>query len=443
MTLAIFKELDERQSRMGYVACIAAVASRELDDRDTLRERFASLVFQKIVPTDDRWGASVGLIDEADLKKLQSYPSRRPALPTTRSADMPGFHYLSDLWLNQRTMPSKTGPLDPERSDVIIEHARHLGILGLGYALTERGSAVRATLPKFLLEKQRPELAPNPMNVFADPAMRAAMAYCYLGSDAVLPYLLQQVVTAGRVSHFDAGVLVRAIEAMLTTMRRIGGIADAETTREIADYMSRVSPEGPAREPTFGARGLPQALQAPAGNRKRHSAAPAKKVHRHHLRPRLEHLIDVGLLARSVPSSDDPPFQAVAATTRAATAFEELREDPRRIQGLLDTKFFGTWAEIHGPAAKPSADRTVLLQFAKAYELVKRSMGFTPGRTVALAASFLALREGVVLEVDPTMELVLNAARGPLNKYFQFSGGTRLDREFMIRVRPELRDELR
>ncbi len=438
MTVAFLQELDERQSRLGYVACLALVASRELDDRDTLRERFVSLAFERILPTDSRWITCIGLVDITDLYEITTFPTRKKSYHTPRGQMIPPFYYLSDLWLKQREMPSKTAPLDPERADVIIEHARHLGVLGLGYSLTETGSAMRATLPRSLIERAKPEASPNPMNVHADPALRAAMAYCYLGSDALLPYLLEQIAPRGGLSHHEGDVLLAAVDAMLETMRRIGGIAEAEITRDIAEYRARVNPAGPVREPTFGSRGRP-ALDAPAGGiERRKKALPEKKVHRHHLRPRLEHFVDIGLLARKQGAEDERPFQVTPVTVRAAQLLADLRDDPRRVHGFLSTKFFATWASIQGLDAAPAdRDRTIRC-FVEAYDLVKRSIGFTPGRTIALAASFLGLRSNLILEVDSTMEVVLEAARGPLNQYFQFSGGTRLDREYMIRVKPEI-----
>ncbi len=444
MTLAFLQELDERQSRLGYVACIAAVASRELDDRDTLRERFVSLAFQRIPPGDSRWKECVGLIDPDDLLKLKSYPSRKETYRPAPGGQEPPYYFLSDLWLNQKVMPSKTAPLDPDRADVIIEHARHLGVLGLGYALTETGCALRATLPRFLVEKQRPELTPNPMNVYFDQALRGAMGYCLLASDALLPYLLQQVSNKGGVSHADAEILLGSVDAMLARMRQLGGIAEAEATRAISEYRERVNPTGPAREPAYGARGQSTLQSMPvAGEKRKKKSLPEKKVHRHHLRPRLEHCVDVGLLARKQEDESDAPFQVTAATGRGAQLYSELRDDPRRIQGFLDRKFFGIWSKIQGlETSEPDPTATVRC-FVHAYDLVKRSIGFTPGRTIALAASFLGLRENLALEVDRTMAVVLEAARGPLNQFFQFSGGTRLDREYMIRIRPEIMDALK
>jgi hypothetical protein len=153
----------------------------------------------------------------------------------------------------------------------------------------------------------------------------------------------------------------------------------------------------------------------------------------------LENLVDVGLLGRE---AGEDGFHITVTTERAATALANVRSDPRRLRHFLDREFFGAWAAIHGIEGKSADKQEVLRHFADAYDRVKRSIGFTPARTVALATSLMALRVGMVAEVATIMELVLDAAKGSLNEYFQFSGGTRLDREYMVRVRPELREAL-
>ncbi len=434
MTLPLLQELDERQSRLGYISCLAIVASRDLDDRDALRERFVNLAFQRVYPSHPSWCGFMELIEASDLSELRNSRSRRKLQGALTQTDEETY-YLSDLWLKQHAMPSKTALLDPERADVVIEHARHLGVLGLGYTLSETGSAVRAYLPY----REYPGVmgpTPNPMNVYEDVSVRAGFAYCLFSSDSLLPFFIDKAVKKKSASASDAGLLLDAVDEMLLVMRRIGGVGEAESTRMIAAYRDRVNPAGPARDPTFGGRGV-QSF-SPSADRTRH-IRPAKRVHKHHLRPRLENLVDVGVLSRA---AGEEGFRVTATTERAAIVFAALREDPRKLRYFLDREFFGAWARIQGIESR-TADRSEVIRcFALAYERVKRSIGFTPARTVALATSLLALRRGMVAEVASTMEMVLDAAKGTLNEYFQFSGGTRLDHEYMIRVRPEIREIL-
>src|SRR5436189_680573 len=117
MTVSFLQELDERQSRLGYVACLALVASRELDDRDALRERFLNLAFARIFRSDPQWKDYLALIDQQDIEELKKWPSRKKIYTAIRGRPSPPYYFSSDLWLKQRTMPSKTAPLDPERAE--------------------------------------------------------------------------------------------------------------------------------------------------------------------------------------------------------------------------------------------------------------------------------------------------------------------------------------
>jgi hypothetical protein len=434
VTVPLLQELDERQSRLGYISCLALVGSRDLDDRDALRYRFLNFAFQRLHRSHPLWRGFMELINAADLEELRNSRSRRKLRGALTRADEETY-YVSDLWLKQDAMPSKTALLDPDRADVVIEHARHLGVLGLGYALSETGSALRAYLPY----RENPGVIgpnPNPMNVYEDVSVRAGFAYSLVSSDSLLPFLIAKIVEKKSASASDAGLLLDAVDEILLVMRRIGGVGEAESTRMIAAYRERVNPTGPARDPTFGGRGLQSVSTAP--ERTRH-IRPAKRVHKHHLRPRLENLVDVGVLGR-VAGEDG--FRVTETTRRAAIQLEGLRGDPRKLRYFLDRQFFGSWARIQGMESRLADRNEVIRFFSLAYDRVKRSIGFTPARTVALATSLLALRHGLVAEVANTMEMVLEAAKGPLNGYFQFSGGTRLDHEYMIRVRPEIREIL-
>jgi hypothetical protein len=75
-----------------------------------------------------------------------------------------------------------------------------------------------------------------------------------------------------------------------------------------------------------------------------------------------------------------------------------------------------------------------LLWFARAFCSVGRDFGFTPGRTLALLSCLLAWEAGVRLEISDLFDAVYEAARSPWTRYLHFSGGSRFDREFLIRM---------
>lgn len=80
--------------------------------------------------------------------------------------------------------------------------------------------------------------------------------------------------------------------------------------------------------------------------------------------------------------------------------------------------------------------------FAKAYTEVRREIGFTPGRTVAQLGSLLAAEAGVRLEVKDLFDLAYRLPSGPYAARVSFSGGSRFDTEFMIKIDPALVPEL-
>lgn len=83
------------------------------------------------------------------------------------------------------------------------------------------------------------------------------------------------------------------------------------------------------------------------------------------------------------------------------------------------------------------------MYFARAFELTGREIGFTPGRTVSFAACLLALEDGRLAEIDTMFEAVRAGARTNVGEHLVFSGGSRLDGEFLVRVKPEAAQLLR
>src|SRR5262245_44139917 len=101
-----------------------------------------------------------------------------------------------------------------------------------------------------------------------------------------------------------------------------------------------------------------------------------------------------------------------------------------RAQRLSAT--MGSRTHTLAPRSSPSCMSPERLSF------VGREIGFTPGRTVSLAVCLLALEDGRLAEVDSMSDAVYAGAKADLREHFIFSGGSRFDREFMIRVRPEI-----
>lgn len=167
-----------------------------------------------------------------------------------------------------------------------------------------------------------------------------------------------------------------------------------------------------------------------------------KAVARNQAQPRYHHLLELGLLSRLETEAGvrrTSPYFATEAGLRAAQALMPLLSTPDQQQELLDKGFFGWAAQIYNPSAVASdSDARRLYYFARGFPYLEREIGFTPGRTVALTGCLLALEEGWIVEVADMFRTLRDMAAGPWRPYLEYSGGSRLDQEFLIKVKPGL-----
>lgn len=447
--MRLLAELDERQVRLGYVNAVVIAAGRQLDTRAALRRRFDQFVFRRIVDGTHEMGAFLREIDEEGLQTLarqdlqrekhrKGANANRNMMAALRREPSAGrFRFAGHLWLLQRCMPSHLGPLAPERSEVFLEHAKHLGLLAETYALTETGYILNQLLPAEGAALIEGHATPNPLFVGTRLAVRGLYIWSLLESDALLPFVLREFVNR---KQNDPNLLAAAVDALIEHFSRGARIDSARELKSLRAYRDRVG-KG-AHAPRASRVGRGQGLRAFI---ERAAAQPGFKVHRHHVRPRLEHLVDVGVLRRRAEAhASDTVYVADDATHRAVAEWSDLLDDPKRIRKSLDTRFFGSLARIVGiPATSACSRREALTYFARAYSLVGREIGFTPGRTVALAACLLALEDDRVCEIEAMFTAVYDCAKTALGEHLVFSGGSRLDGEFLIRVKPELTTALR
>jgi hypothetical protein len=453
----LLEELDERQVRLGYVNCVALTAGRQLDTRTSLRRRFDGFVFRKVYEGTDEAAEFDAQIDDDGRQTLERQDqqrqrerggtrnSRDPIAVLRRDQPKGRFRYVSHLWLVQRCMPSHLGPLAPDRSEVFLEHTKHLGLLAETYALTETGHIL-----KQLLLQRDPGLldgraTPNPLHVGRRLAVRALYVWALLENDAVTPFLLREFVSR---RQNDPELLAAAVDKLIEGFGRGARIDSALEMKGLRAYHERVAKganaaqgerRAPSRAARRGDRGLLAFLDKGA------ALQPGFKIHRHHVRPRLEHYVDIGLLGRRRDAhASETVYEPVPETRRAIEAWAPLLDDPKTIRRFLDGGFFQTAAFIFDVGqARSCTQWDSLLYFAKAFELVSREIGFTPGRTVAIAACLLALEDARVVELDAMFEAVYAGAKTDLGDYLIFSGGSRFDREFLIRVKPEIVPPLR
>src|SRR5262249_47815781 len=132
-------------------------------------------------------------------------------------------------------------------------------------------------------------------------------------------------------------------------------------------------------------------------------------------------------------------YIATEAGRRAADVLEPLRHKIEDQQELIDRRFFQWCADIYQLGAKPcDVDLRRLYYFARGFPFLEREIGFTPGRTVAVAGCLLALEDGWIVEVSEMFAVLRQMAAGPWRRFLEYSGGSRLDQEFLIKVNPEL-----
>jgi hypothetical protein len=459
--MRLLEELDERQVRLGYVNCVVLTAGRQLDTRTALRRRFDEFVFRRVHEGSAEEADFLAEIDEEGRLALEKQDQQRsrdrggsrkkrdPIAALRREQPSGGYRHVSHLWLLQRCMPSHLGPLAPERSEVFLEHTKHLGLLAETYALTETGEVL-----KQLLLQQDPTIlegraVPNPLFVGRRLAVRALYIWALLENDALTPFLLREFVAR---RQNDPELLAAAAQRLMDAFSRGARVDSAIELKALRAYRDRVSKGATATKSERTARRAPKR----SGDRglldfidRGAAAQPGFKIHRHHARPRLEHYVDVGLLGRRRDAhAAETVYEPILETTRALEAWAPLLEDPKTVRRFLDGQFFKAAATVFDLARpQPCSQCECLLYFARAFELVGREIGFTPGRTVSFAACLLALEDGRCAEIDTMFEAVYAGAKTDVGEHFVFSGGSRFDREFLIRVRPEvvpvLRDRVR
>jgi hypothetical protein len=446
--MRLLDELDERQVRLGYVNCVVLMAGRHLDTRAALRRRFDDFVFHKVYDGTPEATAFLSEIDDDGRRALERQELQRqrksggsravsdPASVLKRAKSGGRFRYRSHLWILQRCMPSHLGPLAPDRSEVFLEHAKHLGLLAETYALTERGHVLRQ-----LLLQTDPCIAdgratPNPLYLGRRLGVRALYMWTLLESDLLTPFLLREFLER-RLN--DPELLSVAAGRLLEAFGRDARVDSAIELKVLRAYRDRVARGAKVANSESRSTVRPSLARFASGSRKRASAPKGFKVHRHHVRPRLEHYVDIGLLGRRNDAyAAETVYEPLAETQRAASAWAPLLEHPKTIRRFLDGQFFRSVAHIFGVNSTQSCTQwESLMYFVKAFQLTSREIGFTPGRTVSFAACLLALEDGRVAEIETMFEAVRFCARTELGEHLIFSGGSRLDGEFLIRVKPE------
>ena len=418
----ILRSLDPHHARIGYLGAVAMVAIRGLDAREAIKARLQERLFERLYPGDERFQ---GLKDRIGPERWKSLTKEVVATRTSEedpsailsaapTAD--GWIYLSEFWLYDDRMPSPLGALSPEKTDRAIELARMTGVLLPTYELSEAGVLLR-----FLIENStsiREERDANILWARRRPALALLYLRLLLGSEMLFPFLVCEMVDRNRSSkklatRGEAGLLRAAVGRLRAAIGEPNDPDDMFAARDVAEFETSILGK-PSTEENY-------------------------------LRPRMEILVDLGLIGRKSAeiSRNEFRWEVTEVTERTAKEWGKLSIAENLIPQYLDRDFFGSMGKVFlASTTRPSSDDERLFWFVRAFQSIGREFGFTPGRTCALLACLLAFEAGIVIEIEELFDAVFESGRGDLAKYLHFSGGSRFDREFLIRIDAEAGPEL-
>ena len=141
----------------------------------------------------------------------------------------------------------------------------------------------------------------------------------------------------------------------------------------------------------------------------------------------------------------DEPTSPPEPDPRLGALVSNLRGRPLTTAGaltFLDQGYFsGLAADPPQSTMRATSPDQALLWMVRAYLSIRRPLGFTPGRPISVLACCLALREGIAMEIRDAYDCIYEAA-ARWSEYLHFSGGSRFDREFLIRIDPVLEELL-
>ena len=411
--MKLITHVDPSQLRLGYLSCLAIVAGRQLDTRQGLASRLSRFAFQAVDAKDKRWSRFMELADPAELDRLTPPIDEKTAalhdLFRAAVTDCPSYP-LHVLWLAQHRLPTHLGLLAFKNAEHILEMGRSFEILTTGYALSEKGVFLQNFLEHAIPGVHDGDPDANPFDIGIRPALHLFYLYALLSVDILSPFILREfsMTPAGDLPNAPK-LLGKAAAALVASVERTTDITNVDCVRESRTFLDRLQRKGVAKN------------QA---------------------QPRYHHLFELQLLERVEHEGEGRrviPYIARDACLRSAKVFAPLCEYPERQQDLLDSHFFQWVAEVFEMSARAcESDARRLLYFARGFDFLQREIGFTPGRTIALAGCLLALEEGWIVEVAEMFDLLRRMAAGRWRPYLEYSGGSRLDQEFLIKVKPGL-----
>jgi len=260
---------------------------------------------------------------------------------------------IQDVHLADRRMPSHTGKLSPKDWKTYHRLPIALGLVRRdSFSLLVRGQAFLTLCDEKELQALRnARLAPNPL--LLNPAQQAFLAYTLLEHDHdVLGPLLSQLSGWGKpFRDWEAGDLLpgifRGVERAFRA--RANSVAEKSLLQSLITHAA--------------------SMEKKAGRGYREG----KGAREEHITPRLEPLVDCGLLCK--PDRYFFQYEFSDAGRRFAQRLAECG-DPSH---FLEDGFFAAWAEgfSHGSSPETDEDR-ILQQVMAASDRLKSPLGYAP-----------------------------------------------------------------
>jgi len=420
--IPILRSLDPYHQRIGYLNVLAKVAVRGLDVPDALRGRLEDLLFEKIYEDDARREVLLSRMSGARRKMLDKMrePEEDPAAILRRPDTRADWYYLSSLWLCDDIMPSALGFIGKKRVTRIIDLGKWTGILHPTLELSDTGYLLRLLLENSSESSSGNMVSFNLLNPRIRPAITLLYLRILLSAEALWPFLITELVMLNDdpdgtlATRGESALLRRAVNRMISIVGSTNDLDDVFLMKDLLDFKGSIETKD---EPS----------------------AAKESTAENYLRPRLEILVDLGLLARDNAQADGKHFRFAwnvnDNTRRLAGQWSALAVSDPPIQKYLKSEFFTSMASVFGKTCtRCESYEEILLRFCKAFNFAGREFGFTPGTILAELACLLAYEEDRLMEIESVVDVVLDAARGPWAEYLHFSGGSRFDQEFLIRI---------
>ena len=285
---------------------------------------------------------------------------------------------------------SQSGWLSPKGVDEYVEGMpRQLGLVDEVFRVTEAGQILREVLGDDQDRRcwEEPCGDYNPMELPPDVRYFLAHAVVSADGDFLIPWVhrLVERFASGVFSYLDAGVEIPPVlESMVANFEPVAYLVnDRHQLLAAESARSRIETEISTRKEKEG-----------SGSRRDQTSVP-----------RLEWLVDLGILTRVNPSSLSYRFTPVGrdVASRLGAAYQAAIKEhfaDTALQRVLDESFAGAAWPLLGAQDRSGRNWDVLTFLRPAYDAIDSISGYCLLRTLNLTAAIFAARRGASRPVE-------------------------------------------